>query len=327
MKKITLVLSALMLCAVINAQQFVATLVHEGNVRIFYGANGFVEAHNAAVSGDVINLSAGLFNSCDITKNITLRGAGWKGAESTTINGYVRLRIPSNDTVSRLYIEGIYFGSYLYVDSVLNAPSIVRCRIDYLNVHNTFNGSIVNCVVDGCGNRNISSSKPANITFVNSILYGFVTNYGFEVINSVVINNSYYSHANFTNCIFYNSTSGYYPENTCSAHNCVYCGSYPYFFNYAYGTGNVSVGSSLGSLFEDPSNISIAGFNENTSFVLTQTAKTQYLGDDGTEVGIYGGFVPFSEQPSFPRITKMQVGKKTTADGKLSVDIEVTSAE
>lgn len=85
--------------------------------------------------------------------------------------------------------------------------------------------------------------------------------------------------------------------------------------------------SLLGSLFDDSSNISITAFNENASFVLTQTAKTQYLGNDGTEVGIYGGLVPFSEYPSFPRIISMSVGKKATSDGKLNVDIEVSSDE
>lgn len=87
------------------------------------------------------------------------------------------------------------------------------------------------------------------------------------------------------------------------------------------------MGSSLGSLFDDSSNMSITSFNENTSFVLTQTAKIQYLGNDGTEVGICGGLVPFSEHPSFPRIINMNVGKKANSDGKLNVDIEVTSDE
>ena len=49
----------------------IATLNHDGNVSVFYGAHAFREAHSAAVHGDAITLSSGTFVSVDITKNIT----------------------------------------------------------------------------------------------------------------------------------------------------------------------------------------------------------------------------------------------------------------
>lgn len=60
---------------------------------------------------------------------------------------------------------------------------------------------------------------------------------------------------------------------------------------------------------------------------LTDEAKTTYLGMDGKEVGLYGGNLPYDENPSNPQITKCNVAAKSTADGKLSVDIEVKGAE
>lgn len=66
---------------------------------------------------------------------------------------------------------------------------------------------------------------------------------------------------------------------------------------------------------------------DSQNFQLTEAAKTQYLGMDGTEVGIYGGSLPFDPVPSNPQITKCNVAAKSTADGKLSVDIEVKAAE
>ena len=60
---------------------------------------------------------------------------------------------------------------------------------------------------------------------------------------------------------------------------------------------------------------------------LTDDAKATYLGSDGTPVGMYGGPLPFSLTPTYPQITKMNVASKTTADGKLSVDIEVSAAQ
>ena len=68
-------------------------------------------------------------------------------------------------------------------------------------------------------------------------------------------------------------------------------------------------------------------YNDAQNFELTDEAKTKYLGDDGTEVGIHGGNLPFSPNPTNPRITKFNVASKSTADGKLSVDIEVKAAE
>ncbi len=66
---------------------------------------------------------------------------------------------------------------------------------------------------------------------------------------------------------------------------------------------------------------------DSENFQLTDAAKTQYLGTDGTEIGIYGGSLPFDPTTSNPQITKCNVASKSTADGKLSVDIEVNAAE
>lgn len=63
-------------------------------------------------------------------------------------------------------------------------------------------------------------------------------------------------------------------------------------------------------------------FEDNTFCKLTEQGKS-YLGSDNTEIGIYGGPIPFDPTPSNPQITKFQVAPKTTIDGKLSVDIEV----
>ena len=60
---------------------------------------------------------------------------------------------------------------------------------------------------------------------------------------------------------------------------------------------------------------------------LTDEAKATYLGSDGTPVGMFGGSLPFSFTPTYPQITKMNVASKTTADGKLSVDIEVSAVQ
>ena len=68
-------------------------------------------------------------------------------------------------------------------------------------------------------------------------------------------------------------------------------------------------------------------FTDKENFELKEDAKTTYPGDDGKELGIYGGNLPFTPNPTNPKITKFNVASKSTADGKLSVDIEVKAAE
>ena len=68
-------------------------------------------------------------------------------------------------------------------------------------------------------------------------------------------------------------------------------------------------------------------YSDQQTFELTDTAKETYKGIDGTEIGIYGGNMPFSAVTTNPQITKCNVAAKSTADGKLSVDIEVNGGE
>ena len=68
-------------------------------------------------------------------------------------------------------------------------------------------------------------------------------------------------------------------------------------------------------------------FKPNTFYELTDEAKSEYVGIDGMEIGIYGGNIPYDTRILSPQITKCKVAAKTTADGKLSVDIEVKAAE
>ena len=67
-------------------------------------------------------------------------------------------------------------------------------------------------------------------------------------------------------------------------------------------------------------------YNDDNDYQLTDAVRTLIKGTDGTEVGIHGGSLPYDPTPTNPEITKFNVAAKSTADGKLSVDIEVNSA-
>ena len=93
MKKLflTLVLSIVSFGASFAQSSLVATLSHEGSTTAFYGAEALGNALNAAQNGDVITLSSGSFAAKNISKGVTIRGAGMSvgenGALPTVLQG------------------------------------------------------------------------------------------------------------------------------------------------------------------------------------------------------------------------------------------------
>jgi hypothetical protein len=82
--------------------------------------------------------------------------------------------------------------------------------------------------------------------------------------------------------------------------------------------------NSYSSVFKSYSGL----YSDSQTFDLTDEAKTKYISTDGTtEIGLYGGQNPYTPTPLYPRISKMNVAKQATADGKLSVEIEVDAAQ
>lgn len=60
----------------------------------------------------------------------------------------------------------------------------------------------------------------------------------------------------------------------------------------------------------------------NETFELTDAAAAKYLGEDGTQVGIYGGTNPFNIIPTNPKVKKFTISS-TANNGKLNVKINV----
>lgn len=326
MKKLFLVLTVLLCCATSYAQQHVATLAHNGNVSIFYGVDAFKDAYNAAVSGDVICLSVGYFNRVDeIKKSITLRGSGCRGGQSTVIRDDIYVRIPSNEASTPLKIEGIKFTGSFYIDCVMQNPLFTNCYFNRFIFYNIFNGTVSNSFISYLyGN---SDSKIWNVNFVNTAIsdYGDVKNMNF--INCLVGYCRGSSGCVFTNCIMHRNNYNNTLEYTATANNCVYIGDGNDYFNNCVGSNNTIVSSAdsifVNNVIRDSWYFNVA---DTVSFELTPAAQTQYLGTDGSQVGIYGGMNPYTGLFSYPVINRMQVANKSTDDGQLNVEVEVTPA-
>lgn len=332
-------LIALFSCAAVSYAQssMLATLNHEGTVSTFYGPTALRDAHAAAAHGDAITLSSGSFVSTDITKAITLRGAGMEvdtlsGTEPTVISGDFNIQIA--DTIpQRLTIEGIYHNQYIYYKETLtNAlflksrlnfvtnsgvaalknASFIHCRIaNHLRLEENSSASCINCAIEDPYSNNTSTS---NFELQNCVIK-FQDNSTDQVHSSTFKNCLIYANGNYSNK---------HIQSSCMAYNCVGFNHTILFENIPNST-NVHV-DNITTVFKTYTGQSLQKL-DSENFELTDEAKSKYLGTDGTQVGIYGGSLPFTSTPSNPQITKCNVAAKSTADGKLSVDIEVKAAE
>lgn len=316
----------------------VATLrKSDGTVSVFYGANAFVDAHAAAeTKGSIINLSSGVFYGTIITKNITLRGAGME--KDTLTNREPTLIVNDfgiNETDS-VIIEGIcYHGTFRY-----------GCDYDTKTVRNmTFLKSHIGGIQFGYND----DKKLVNAFFVNCRISGqldLTSGSSVVCVNSVIAN-PYVSSTTSSLFGFHNCVIKYVKkDNTVGWDECgklynAHINNCLIFTNEAMDVSNI-VSNSLGfgnaDIFTNNTLSTCTYISDATTvfktytggdiidgetFELTEEAKSKYLGDDGTQVGIYGGFYPYNPTTTAPQIKKFDVARKTTADGKLEVDIEV----
>lgn len=316
-------LSVVLFSLRVSAQSsLLATLNHEGTISTYYGASALQQAYNAATHGDVITLSSGSFLGTDIKKAITLRGAGMQvdtvsHTEPTVITNNFTIDI--SDTLShRLTIEGIYSNQTIKVNTLKNAM-FLKCRFYEFAYSSS------------------SSSKMVDLNFIHCrIASYFRLANGSAAFTNCVINNIYQSNSSpvsltncytkagpdqdnseFKNCIIVNTYGG---TSTCTYYNNLYVANPNSNLNSPNNT-NVKIPNT-----DERIKFLTGDYSDDKDYVLTDAVRALIKGTDGTEVGIHGGSLPYDPTPTNPQITKFNVAAKSTADGKLSVDIEVNSA-
>ena len=308
------------------AQTQVATLQHGDDVSVFYGQNAFVDAHNAAQTGDVITLSSGTFTPTDITKAIILRGAGCvidttTGIYPTIIPGSFQMNVA--DETASLTVEGIFFSgtaTYFY----LNHPKFVKCNFEFVDKYYRYNvsgsmqyGQFVNCKA-----AKFNFDGANNTTLINCVTHdSYGAGYPITAYNSYISftgNTTGASSLNAYNCII-DCTNGNALYNNSVAYNCIGIRNGGNAFNCQ--TYNCIDGQTYSQVFETFN----GNFSYDEPFILKEEIATGFLGNDGTEVGIHGGIMPYSSRPSYMVIEQCNVANRSTIDGKLSVEIEVST--
>ena len=342
MKKSLLLAFMLMIAANIFAQQQMATLNHNDTITVFYGNYALRDAHNAAVAGDIVTLSPGTFEKCDITKPITLRGAGATvdtiaGTYPTIIAGDFKLDIPKH-TEYYLVIEGVYMSQEIDIKKLYNAKfnrcNIYKLKFGYISYAGDNSGiaenvEFVNCLIRQI-NNNCYYSSTSNFTFVNCALYWESCEIPSSFINSLLIMRTDFSKSTAYNSIITrNHHYGYFGE-TAGAYNCIFVKNNNHENIFRNETNNTNViFEKLNEVFETWHSWTNEkfSFSFDERYILKEEIATSFLGSDGTEVGIHGGMFPFDTRPSYMVVKKCNVANKSTIDGKLSVDIEVMVEE
>ncbi len=300
-----------------------ATLLHDGEITNFYSATAFIDALDAAVDGDVISLSSGSFTAKDITKNVSIRGVGYtvkgynENEQPTVLTGTFNIKNPKSE-IHQLTLEGIVNNSSVYI-AASGGFTALKCQFQTIHSNLLSEATeigFIHCIIDNINTTNASNT--VTISIVNSVIEsglksGSKTN--IQYTNSVVAVDHSAENSTIVNTVMkINRTTGL--TNTSLANSChvtnsiiINCDK-----SYATGSGNKHL--------PDGSQVFADG-----SFYELKDEYKQMQGVDGTEVGIHGGNMPFTPITSRPRISKFNVAAKTTADGKLSVDIEVKGEE
>ena len=318
MKKMLLFVTALCLSSLSFAQTQVATLQHGDSISVFYYAEAFVNAYNAAVPGDAITLSAGSFTVCNINKDsLTIRGAG---IDKTFFASSFDLGSSGTITMHTLTMEGVFcsnnvrqlntmevhftnvrFGTYNSESfSAKTTGDFVNCIFNDYLMYLSSTPTLINCIVNDIGD--------SRSNFINCIVRGAFSDK---------------SHSTFINSIlvYYHSSGSYITlPSTALAQNCIGVKE------YSTVTGNIFSSCVNQNSMMAPTSIFpnfSMGYLNPERYILSDSAQAQYLGNDSTQVGLYGGFMSYKSTLTYPVISRLNVARQTTADGQLSVDIQV----
>lgn len=341
MKKILFSLLALFATCIAQAQtSIMATLTHNGKTTIYYGADALVEAAAASAYGDRITLTSGVFNAPTLTKAVSICGAGMEPdtinhVEPTTLRGVLTLAF-EDSLNTNFSIDRVLMPEGLFVENATVNASYTRCKfldngfeVNETYRHTQLNSNFVHCVLS-----QVELTVSSTYTFLNCAMgeldFTGASNPSVELKNCI-INGGCRSWINvgMENCIYaygaaYDSDASF--TKSTYALNCLSICTSNNPFEYSYNTTNYIYRPSASSNTNDKYGSVFKTFRgditKDSNFELTEEAKAKYLGTDGKEIGIYGGYT-YKPTSSSLNVRKFKVADKTNAEGKLQVEIVV----
>ncbi len=338
MKKIFAVMIALCCFAWAEAQTPIAMLIHNSNATPYYGSNALIDAYNDAVNGDIINLSSGVFNNVEVRKSLTIRGAGMMtdtiaGTLPTIIIGSKKIHNP--DTGLTMTFEGLYFQDELFMDNIYHANFnkcyITRFASPFYGGGNIYGGNFTHCII-----REIRGTWLTNCHFYNSVVRDIMSGSGIDfggsdgtcVFDHCIIQlkrSEGINKIHSTNSILLleNPNDTISVANTCENHHyCIGIMSWHdgFFVPSSYASGhNLHNYVWTYQVFE--------GFDRDVTVfanyhLASNSGADLLLGNDNSQIGIYGGNMPFNPCIANPGVGRITVGGQTNQQGQLPINIQ-----
>lgn len=303
-------------------------------------------AYAAAAAGDYIYLPAGDFSMANtINKEVHFIGAGFDINASIT-TGITRI---SGDLIIGTAGNGSSFEGFYLTGNIRNYGNVSNITLSYLNfnsaiyyaVYNVWSWS--NTVVKNCVVReylhfgdDYYPTFGENNLVMNSIVKG-IRNANHSTIKNCIISN--YSTTNYCltnikntvikNCIIggqgLDSAGGNYSDNVMFLNNATTAASGELINGKA---ASNEVNNSYGITAADTF-VSATAFTYDLTFDyhIKTTSPAYNGGDNGADMGIYGGSTPWKEGaiPSNPHIFFKNISNATDTNGNLPVQIKVST--
>lgn len=357
MKK-SLLLSLLVSLFTVNqvqSQGAIALTTSGGQTTIY---NLFETALSNASTGDYIYLPGGTFNlSSDIKKGVNIIGVGHYPDSTVYTN---RTIIEGNLNIgagaSNALIEGLYVvGNIVFKPNEKTENVVIRrCNVANISIGNSWaRHDTARCyypqIIHNVIRENVSFSETYGFTFKGNIINGQAQAciyHGGTIENNIFLtvgDKTTFSdlrNVTFKNNIFMTTQSlgwqgygcyGY--DGACGTYNCTFLNN---LFVGKDTTLNVipMAAVKVGNIFQvNPASIFVnqsgATFDYSQDYNLKPTSAGKNLGNDGTDVGIYGTTNPYKKSavPVNPHISFKDIPAATLPNGSLQLKIKVSAQD
>lgn len=279
-----------------------AILHHDKKPVAIYDADKLSDALSAAVAGDTIYLSAGMYPTFTLDKAITIKGAG----TNTKISNGVTIDIPGNPTLTSSLLEAVEVNGAITVKSDMTNFLIKMVKTTDLQFANQLN---TNALVDRC--------YLDKFTITSAMTDFYVRN---SYIWNLTSTSLKFNKCNFINCRIrgdWNKAAGRF----------INCELLRIGNDYLTIKSSILSYSLVYSYFNgvDPSSYQEkVYFDANRDWLSVDDRRNKgYICKDGTVVGVGGGKTPYSLTPSGPKETSSTV-KVSDSEKKLNVSITVS---
>lgn len=278
-----------------------AILHHDKKPTAIYDADKLSDALNAAVTGDTIYLSAGMYPTFTLDKAITIKGAG----TNTKISNGVTIDIPGNPTLTSSLLEAVEVNGAITVKSDMTNFLIKMVKTTDLQFANQLN---TNALVDRCHLDKFTITSAMTDFYVrNSYIWNLTsTSLKFNkcnFINCRIMGDWNKAAGRFINCELRRTGDYTSIKSSILSYSLVYS-----YFNSV-----------------DPSTYQEKVYFDAKSDWLSVDDRLSkgYICKDGTVVGVEGGKTPYSLTPSGPKETSSTV-KVSDSEKRLNVSITVS---